>query len=77
MLLSGDYEGFRRVVYGGRFSDDGDIGEGATFVPVCEKCGRSVKADAKITFDYQGQPQGTTATCKKCGRTTMPFEGYV
>ncbi len=71
-----EYEGMRRVVYGGRFSDEG-IGDGATFVPVCEKCGRFVKADANVTFDHDGQPKGDTATCKKCGRTTMPFEGYV
>lgn len=61
-----EYEGVRRVVYG----------EGATFVPVCETCGRFVKADAKVLFDGRGQPLGAQATCSKCGRVSMLFEGY-
>jgi hypothetical protein len=66
--LSGyEYEGVRRVVYG----------DGATFVPVCEKCRRFVKANETVTFDIDGPPIGPTATCAKCGPTTMPFEGYV
>lgn len=63
------YENFRRVVYG----------EGATFVPVCEKCGRFVKADAKLYFnklDGNLRP-GPNATCRKCGRTEMLFEGFI
>ncbi len=72
-MFGGEYEGFRRVVYGG----GGRENDGAMFVPVCEKCGRFVKADKKIMFDGNGQPRGETATCKRCGRTTMPFEGYV
>ena len=61
------YEGVRRVVYG----------EGATFVPVCPKCGRFVKADDSVeTRGWQlvFQPN---ATCSKCGRVEMPFEGYI
>ncbi len=58
-----EYEGLRRVAYGD---------EGATFVPVCPKCGRFVKADNTI----QGVDR-PNATCAKCGRVTMLFEGYI
>lgn len=60
------YEGVRRVSYA----------NGATFVPVCEKCGRFVKNRETVTFAEYGPPVGKTADCKKCGPTTMPFEGY-
>ena len=69
-LYSNTYEGVRRIVYG---EDD----EQATFVPVCEKCGRFVKADKTIRFQYEGPPIKPNATCKRCGRTSMPFEGYL
>lgn len=62
------WEGLNGICYG----DDG-----ATFLPVCEKCGRFVKADAEITFDGEGQPKGTNATCSKCGRIEMIWEGYI
>ena len=63
-----DYEGVRRLVYG----------DGATFVPVCETCGRFVKADATILFNGLGElaPDKTNATCSKCGRIEMLFEGF-
>lgn len=61
-----EYENTRRIVYG----------EGATFVPVCEKCGRFVKPYKQIKFNHEGQPVGNTAKCKKHGRTKMIFEGY-
>lgn len=60
------YEGMRRVVYEG----------GPTFIPVCQRCGRFVKADETIT-ELKIRNNLPTATCKKCGRTTMPFEGYI
>lgn len=64
------YEGMRRVVYG-----DGD---GGTFVPVCPICGRFVKADKTIRFnDMTGLMPGPTATCKRCGRVEMPFDGFI
>lgn len=63
------YENTRRVTY------DGD---GATFVPVCEKCGRYVKADDTILVsEASGLHDGPNATCKKCGRTRMLFEGFI
>ena len=75
MLLGDcDYEGVRRIVYGDK--GGGEAGDGAAFIPVCEKCGRFVRADPQLTFDFNGQPVGDTATCKRCGRTTMLFEGY-
>lgn len=62
------YENTRRIVYG----------EGATFVPVCIKCGRYVKADDSILVnDANGVKEQPNATCTKCGRTQMLFEGFV
>ena len=63
-----EYENVRRIVYG----------EGATFVPVCCKCGRFVKADETVTFNGLGEyVDKENATCSKCGRTRMLFEGFV
>jgi hypothetical protein len=62
-----EYENVRRIAYGD---------EGATFVPVCKTCGRFVKADAKILVSHALGPIAPNATCKKCGRTEMLFEGY-
>lgn len=67
-LFDNPYESMRRIAYGD---------EGATFIPVCEKCGRFVKADETIRFEYEGPPVTPNATCKKCGRTSMLFEGYI
>jgi hypothetical protein len=50
--------------------------DGATFSRTCPTCGRIVKADAEVKFDGQGQPVGNNATCHRCGRVAMPFEGY-
>lgn len=62
-----EYEGVRRIVYDG----------GATFVPVCEKCGRFVKADKTIEVsELSGLKKQPNATCKKCGRVEMLFEGF-
>ena len=65
------YENVRRVVYGG------DLG--ITFIPVCEKCGRFVKADGTVRTkgwndEWVKEPN---ATCSKCGRVEMIFEGYI
>ena len=66
--MSHEYEGVRRVVFG----------EGATFVPVCPKCGRFVRVHETATFKGESeQPFGDNATCKRCGPVAMPFEGYV
>jgi hypothetical protein len=64
-----EYEQVRRVQYVG----------GATFIPVCPQCGRFVKADESISLDKWtgrliGQPN---ASCQRCGRVEMPFEGFV
>jgi hypothetical protein len=63
-----EYEGVRRAVYG----------DGMMFVPVCPTCGRFVKADESVTVngfeEYIGKQN---ATCSKCGRVDMPFEGYL
>lgn len=64
-----EYEGTRRIQYGQ---------EGATFIPVCEKCGRFVKSDENIKFnEVTGISKNPNATCKKCGRTHMIFEGFI
>lgn len=65
------YENFRRVVYGkGEF-------EGATFVPVCLICRQFVKADEMMRFQGDTIAAGPNATCSKCGRIEMPFEGFI
>ena len=62
------YEGTRRVDYEG----------GATFVPVCPICGRFVKVDKTITVDGFGLLVPIpNATCSKCGRIEMLFEGFI
>ena len=62
-----EYAEYRRIVYG----------EGATFVPVCQQCGRFVKADPVINFRvWDGQPKEPNALCAHCGRVAMRFEGY-
>lgn len=67
-LSENTYEGTRRVVYEG----------GATFVPVCEQCGRYVKPDETVCdADTIGPRNGPNATCSKCGRTRMLFEGFL
>lgn len=66
-----EYEGTRRICYGE---------DGATFIPVCEKCGRFVKPDELINFMVceleEKKYLEPNATCKKCGRINMIFEGY-
>ena len=65
--MSHEYESLRRVCY-----DD------ATFVSVCEACGRFVKADKNVYLDGLGELiDKPNATCKKCGRTKMLFEGFM
>ena len=63
------YENTKRVTYGDT---------GAQFIPVCPSCGRYVIADETMLGNDDGavklQPN---ATCKKCGRVEMPFEGYL
>ena len=68
MFADYEYANTRRVTYGK---------DGATFVPVCEKCGRYVKADKEIMINLDGDVKGETATCSKCGRVNMPFEGFM
>ena len=75
MVADYTYENFRRVIYG----------DSATFVPVCagangvygEGCGRFVKADKKVRMSDAGLIPGPNATCKKCGRVEMLFEGFI
>jgi len=60
------YENFRRVSY-----------DGAVFVPVCDKCGRFVKADDELMVNGLGEvSKEPNAICSKCGRINMPFEGW-
>lgn len=63
-----EYEGMRRICYGE---------DGATFIPVCEKCGRFVKADAIMTISELDGPKEPNATCSLCGRVPMIFEGFI
>lgn len=68
-----EYEAAQRVVYG----DDGGEYAGATFVRVCPKCGRFVKADDVQRFQGGTIADEPNATCIKCGRVQMPFEGFI
>ena len=54
---------------------DDHVGD-AVFVPVCMTCGRFVKADETVLVGEGGLHPGPNATCKNCGRTRMPFEGF-
>ena len=70
--MSHEYEGVRRVVLGGD-----DEYSGATFIPVCPRCGRFVRAFRRIKIKMAtGQPVGNNARCKGCGPVPMIFEGY-
>jgi len=63
-----EYENMWRKTYEG----------GATFVPVCGGCGRYVKADDTIEVnEITGLVDQPNATCTKCGRTKMLFEGFI
>jgi len=70
---SGEYQDTRRVSYG---DSDDDSGK-AVFVPVCCKCGRFVKADPTMKFTEETITDGPNATCSRCGRTEMLFEGFL
>jgi hypothetical protein len=49
----------------------------AVFVPVCEKCGRFVKADPSVSVnDHEGLKDQPNATSKVHGRVQMIFEGF-
>ena len=61
-----EFEGVRRIIY----SND------AVFVPVCSYCGRFVKADSSILISERGLVDQPNATCSKCGRIKMLFEGF-
>ncbi len=62
----------RTITYGERESEFG----GSTFVPKCSKCGRFVKPDALVCFDWRGQPKVPNANCSRCGPATMLWIGY-
>lgn len=67
-----EYEGVRRVTY----DFGGQIGV-AVLIPVCPKCGRFVKADETAAAnEVTGLSRKPNATCKRCGRINMPFEGF-
>jgi RNase P subunit RPR2 len=63
-----DYPNMRRITYGE---------QNATFVPVCPECGRFVTPDKTVSINADGLCEGTNATCKRCGRVEMPFEGFI
>ena len=48
----------------------------ACFIPKCPICNRHVKADEEVLINGIGEVKNPNATCKKCGRVNMPFEGY-
>ena len=51
--------------------------DGATFIRVCPRCNRFVKADEELIFRGDGQPvHQPNATCRIHGRVEMPFVGF-
>lgn len=70
------YENTRRIIYESSTGKEG----AAYFLPVCPNCGRYVKADKKMNIKYNKyfneERFECNATCKKCGRIIMPFDGY-
>lgn len=62
-----EYMEARRISYEG----------GAIFVPVCKNCGRFIVADKTIRVTANGLADIPNATCSKCGRTQMVFEGFI
>jgi len=62
-----DYVESPRIVYG----------DGMQFIRVCPKCGRLVKADPSVMIDGREMLVDIpNATCSKCGRVKMIFEGW-
>ena len=66
-----EYVNVRRVAYGDDYAGK------AVFVPVCVKCHRFVKADKTVRLQGEGLSDQPNATCSKCGRTWMHFEGFM
>jgi len=62
-----EYECLKRKVYNG----------GLTFLPVCPLCGRFVRCDDHVTVNGLDEVIGPNATCRRCGRVSMPCEGYI
>lgn len=62
-----EYENTIRIQYEG----------GATFVPKCVTYGRFVRADEIIEANETGLRDVPNATCSKCGRIFMGFEGFI
>ncbi len=65
--MNGEYVNMRSLLYGD-----------ALFIPVCPKCGRFVKADKEVSV-YEVAPciREPNATCSKCGRVEMLFQGFL
>ena len=67
-----EYENTRRIVF-----DCGEQMGNAVFIPVCEKCGRFVKANDSIVVNQDiGLKKEPNAKCSKCGNVEMLFEGF-
>ena len=65
-----EYENIRRVVYGE---------DRATFIPICVKCKRFVKAPETMSFNIDGGlvDSSNKTSCSSCGETQMIFEGFI
>jgi len=68
--MTGDYPELHRKAY---ICADGGV---AQFIPVCPICARFVKADLQVWMNEHGEVRMPNATCSRCGRVNMPFEGY-
>ncbi|MBA7658594.1 hypothetical protein ES703_66553 [subsurface metagenome] len=56
---------------------EGDSQESLAFVRLCPNCARFVKPDDHVLINGLDQvSEQPNATCSKCGRVTMIFDGW-
>lgn len=73
MIDTENYQDVRRVTY-----SNGPGDSDAVFLPICDQCGRFVKADPQINVhEWNGLADEPNATCSKHGRIKMIFEGFL
>ena len=76
-MAVGDAERAVTIMENERYISYDPDGENLVFVPKCIKCGQYVKADKIVWSSGAGLRSGPNATCKKCGRTEMLFQGFI
>lgn len=60
-----------------KFYGDDDASEALAFIRLCPNCGRFVKPDDYVLVNgLEEVSKEPNATCSKCGRVSMIFEGW-